>query len=716
MNWEKNDPEKSYSRINGMDPFADWLLGSGFADFARNTDESLLPFTIGPLDESMIEFLGQFENPDAAAERGMFIPWLYRDLTPGQHVVALATRSVFDDIANLIEPWERLAKTAKQIDLGLPLNWKSLPDDWISGGPAVPPVPPPVLEPGGWPDGTVVVGIIDDGIAFAHERFRLGDGTTRVQYFWHQDGKYRSLDSTVGYGNEICKLTQRTRKGIDQLLLDHIQAGLVDEDGLYREAGLADFRDVDHKAVAWRRAHGTHILDHAAGYAPRHERVDRPIIAVQLPVSVTADTSGSNLKPYTLDAINYILDRADRLAGKGVLNEGSWRPLPVVINFSYGMIAGPHDGTLDIEQTIDLLSASRSAPLRVVLPAGNANLSRCHAKLMFKNIGDQQRLDWRVQPDDLTPTFMEIWLPHDPKGLPGNTRVTVRISTPSGETSADLTEGVGNGVELISNGLVIASGVYNYRPFPTERGVFAISLAPSARLGGEPGSQMLTAPSGLWTITVTNTGLDQHQELNAWIQWDDVIYGYRRGGRQSYFEAECYTRFDAVSGDILDTDQSGTTCQIRRAGTINAIATGREAIVIGGVQQKDLWPPKYTASGPTIPTRANPPHRDGPDAACVSDDSRIHTGILGAGSRSGTAVLMNGTSVSVPQIVRLVAKMLGKGGLADRDAIKRFAQAEELSHQLAAAGGGVIPPPLDKERSGWGRVVQPRPSWPRGVA
>jgi hypothetical protein len=46
----------------------------------------------------------------------------------------------------------------------------------------------------------VVVGIIDDGLPFGHQRFRNADGTSRVEAVWIQDGAYNFLGSTVSYG------------------------------------------------------------------------------------------------------------------------------------------------------------------------------------------------------------------------------------------------------------------------------------------------------------------------------------------------------------------------------------------------------------------------------------------------------------------------------------------------------------------------------------
>ena len=91
----------------------------------------------------------------------------------------------------------------------------------------------------------------------------------------------------------------------------------MDEEEVYRRSGLLDFTRPEHKAVAWRSAHGTHVLDLAAGEdrattdeAAKARIASRPIIAVQLPVATTADTSGAGLEPHVLDGIEYILHRA----------------------------------------------------------------------------------------------------------------------------------------------------------------------------------------------------------------------------------------------------------------------------------------------------------------------------------------------------------------------------------------------------------------------
>ena len=85
--------------------------------------------------------------------------------------------------------------------------------------------PEPEIEvldpPQGHPEpGTVVVGIIDDGFAFGHERFRLTNGKTRIEYIWLQDGECIGGGSPFDYGREYRKADQGAEKGIDTLLSD----------------------------------------------------------------------------------------------------------------------------------------------------------------------------------------------------------------------------------------------------------------------------------------------------------------------------------------------------------------------------------------------------------------------------------------------------------------------------------------------------------------
>src|SRR3546814_3731241 len=142
--------------------------------------------------------------------------------------------------------------------------------------------------------------------------------------------------------------------------------------------------------------------------------------------------------------------------------------LPLVINFSFGINAGPHDGTDLLDTLIAEIEDSVQRPLRLVLPAGNSNLARCHAVLPG---GDREvhTLPWRLLPDDRTASYPEIWLPH--RGPQPPDLVAVEVRTPDGTASARVSATPGAARDIAWNGTVVARLHYAFVPFPTERGM-----------------------------------------------------------------------------------------------------------------------------------------------------------------------------------------------------------------------------------------------------
>ena len=548
-------------------------------------------------------------------------------------------------------------------------------------------------------EGTVVVGIIDDALAFAHERFRIGRAT-RVEYIWLQDGVHPppgapafSGTPPVSYGVELAKADQGAYKGIDWMLASCSRAGVIDEDEVYRRTGLIDFRRAGHKAAAWRIAHGTHVMDLACGADPATVADNRPTVCVQLPAMTTADTSGGDLHTYALDAIEYILLRADAIASaRGVAH------LPVVINFSYGMIGGPHDGTSELEMAIDAIVDWRKnvvgAPLEIVLPAGNSHLSRCHAMVAFERESEEVELAWRVLPDDRTSSFLEIWLPYRPPEDGIASRVEITLVTPGGLVLAPPIGEDPTWIYEWPSGAPVCAARYVFVPADTDRGMFLVTLAPTFSVD----ATVPTAPCGTWKVRLRNTGMPLGEPIQLWVRRDDTLYGHPRRGRQSHFDAPCYKRFDHM-GRPEESDQPG--CPVQRARLLNAIATGDEPVVIGAFLRREMAPTPYTAAGPVTPPRGTgTANRDGPDALTVGDDSRVLHGVLAAGSRSGSVVAMNGTSVAAPQITREIATLMAKNLPSDRWAVQAVASAQE-------AGPPPRPNRPTPQRGGAGRILLP---------
>jgi hypothetical protein len=471
--------------------------------------------------------------------------------------------------------------------------------------------------------------------------------------------------------------------------LGRLRAGAVDEDDIYRECGLIDFRNPRHKAAAWRLAHGTHVLDLAAGYDPTEDVRDRPIIAVQLPTPVVARTTGELLDTYVGIAVLYVLDRARRLAG-GVTPR-------VVINASLGYIAGPHDGTGELAGLLEGVIGPRT---RAVLPAGNAHLSRCHAAIDFSG-GSSVQFDWIVQPDDRTHSIVEVWLPP----ASGFNRMRMTVTVPDGTGSSiqeiprdrtDILDGAGRTVGLLEH-IDRARPLFRLQIWPTER--------------PQPTRRPL-APAGRWQLTFESLAT-MDGVVHAWVQRDDSLYGYPQRGRQAYFDHRAYIRFaerrtyDLRGLEVADDEdpaQAATPCPVTRESLFNAVATGPSVITAGGYRERDCRIARYSAGGPNTPPEPAPPYLRKPDALLPSEGSRAHAGVLAAGSRSGARVPMSGTSVAAPQLTRYVADWL-----AARLTVNRAMVADAAAHSSTCVYPRPPDPSRPPNRCGWGRLSRRDP-------
>lgn len=505
-----------------------------------------------------------------------------------------------------------------------------------------------------------LVAVIDDGLAFGHERFRFRNGKSRVKYFWNQDDHTNAgSPSDFGWGREL------RQQEIDRLLDACTHDGLVDEDEFYRRAG--------QKLVARRAKHGTHVMDIACGHDPDKADPKDPnlpfIIGVQLPKWVTEETSGAFLTPKVYAAISYVLSRADQIA----FEEGTG-PIPVVINLSYGTIAGPHDGTSQLEAAIDQLVASRNGLLRVVLPAGNHYLARCHAHIDLPRASGAspptKTLRWRVQPDNKACSFMEFWLP-DQAAAVSQPNIAIRITTPTQQQSPWIAGGQDWEWRVAGQTRFFAS----YDTAVGGRSRIFLAMAPTAELRNPP----RIVPSGTWLIELRNEG--EATTGDIWIQRGDTPFGYPLSGRQSRFDDENYVRFD-LAGRPKQDDDAGSP--IRRESTINALATGARTIVVGAYRGSDKHVSEYSGGGGCAAAQGRQPVRS-PDLSAVADDSPVLRNLLAAGTRSGSVVTMNGTSVAAPQVTRSILKLMLARQACDRLDMQRLARAGDTAAPKAGS-------------------------------
>lgn len=528
----------------------------------------------------------------------------------------------------------------------------------------------------------IIVATIDDGIGFANARFRLSVEETRVEYFW-------DMPSRLGGTGRVLR-----KRDIDTALRECD----CDEEAIYRRFGLIDHSVHRRLPLKFAMTHGTHVLDVATGYdfgdmQDRTVAAKRPIIAVQLPSDVIAERSDALMPVYLTWALGQIAYLARQLALRIARRRGrSLNYLPLVVNFSFGAMGGPHDGEAPIELAIrSFVENYRALPggpaCEVVVPVGNGFLSRNIAKLKIAANRRLKPLPWRVQPDDKTSSYVQIWLPASAES---QQQIAVALQPPRGGPARRTWSKLGEALDWEVDGVVLAR-LYHLRvgrPNGLARERIVIAIRATEPLDEpEPCS-----PAGLWWIHFKDNGLlSPGQKLDIRIQRDDSLYGQRPTGRQSYFDHPDYVRFEEDNGRVR-IDPNREIGPVTRRGTFNAYASGPIPIVVGGYRRSDGFCANYSGAGPTdlLP---------GPTVAAVCEESPAHRGTIATGTYSGSRTIMNGTSVATPAVTRMLADVLAGGGRRD-DLVRAIQQVER-----AGISGPRGPyPAVYSERQGAGRL------------
>jgi len=539
----------------------------------------------------------------------------------------------------------------------------------------------------------VLTAVLDEGIAFAHERFRVGNGT-RIEYFWNQNGSAGPPPPGL-FGTELSATT--------------INAATPDEDQVYRTLGELSFANPGYKAIAHRRSHGTHVLDLAAGDDPATAPLARPIIAIEMPQQAIANTSGTTLTPYKLLGFLYTLLRAQQMSTALGGN------VPVVISLSYGGYEGAHDGSGPLESMIDqltVLCTGSATPVRFVIAAGNHRQARVHAHFRIAR-RRPRTLNWRLQPDDRTSNLLQIWLPESAhrKNL-NQFQVRVMVTSPTGGSiSVDLA----NPAAAQPGPLGVEFSASYVSETPTQRAHIDIHTEATAPAIPLDRTQPM-APPGVWLVKISHVA-GAPFDCDAYIQRDETLRGRPAMGRQSYFDDPNYPRHERLeipgnrSGRPKEFDRPPPTCDVKRTGTLNGDGTGVESYVIGGYRRTPKPWNRYTPAPdnpmPTASTSEGPLAANAkrtmpsPNWLMPADDSLSCRGVLAAGTRSGVRVAMGGTSVAAPQAARYVADQLAIGnvpGTAPPPGLFPIASKVPVNDRPLVAGSGCLDFPPSQTR------------------
>ncbi|MDM7931745.1 S8 family serine peptidase [Tabrizicola sp.] len=500
-----------------------------------------------------------------------------------------------------------------------------------------------------------VAAVIDDGIGFLNARFRHVRDHTRIKAVWLQAAERVADTPTLPHGEVVCG---RVLEGAE---IDAFLAEAGDEAEVYARINRALLPVTDGALTNRRTAHGTHVLDLAAGAAPWSDDplTAVPILAVQLPPASVRETAGRRMEANLVQGLRWIMATALRLAN------GTDVP-PLVVNISLGSLAGPGDRHAFLADWFEYEVARHSrltggGKLRLVIAYGNARLARLVARDEIRR-SHPFELIWRLLPDDHSPSHLEIRV--DTNMVAG---MKVQLVPPPGSDlpalSVDWPE-AGTGWQLPGPVALLASVAE-----PGGQSLLHLTLGPTVAAGPLP-----PVSAGAWRV-VLQTTLAEPVRVTARVQRDDTPPGFRTLGRQSWLDHPLGWDWDTEARGYVAPrpafDAPG--CPVTRQGTCVAYAgadTGVETwgdagaaessiIFVGAVRPvagdpASVRPAAYSSEG--VGHLARPGESLGPTLVAIGDDGAALGGLRAAGVLSGSVTRMSGTSMAAPQVARALLR------------------------------------------------------------
>ncbi|MGR3466727.1 MAG: hypothetical protein ACU0CI_02535 [Shimia sp.] len=594
----------------------------------------------------------------------------------------------------------------------LPVLPGSFPTGTPDGGPGIdfgaPDLPTPARMAGlaaeVSPD-AVLTAVIDIGLSPVHARLRQDATKTRVLSAWQQAGRYMP-GGTTSFGSEV--LRPEINAALAAPAFD--ERAFLAAHGVTRADAPLGPRELDK-----HHSHGAHMADLACGGAMQGQgALTSPVLLVNLPPRYSVGSGGAYLELFALAAIKRCIAFADALwtclgARQGTSKWADAGGFPLVINFSFGMQAGPKSGNGWLERQVAHALARRTAPTDICIPAGNDTLARGTATARLEQGWPSVRFPLRVPPGDLTPNFVELWTgpltdpraditvtvtppgAATPLSVPATPGATAEQALPADPTRVTrfqmASDPAGSGNEVATPSPAVS--LYRTRwadPGGTHQHRLILALMPTAPEAGGGGAPIPATPSGLWTIEVAAAGAPV--DISLHVQTDqDVRPGTGGEVARCYVDAAAYdthTRADepvstvpigqprdsyhvapVFGGAVRDLDDWTTQGPTQRKGSQNALSTFDAAFVAGAYVRADKRPARYSGTAPaTANTPASAPGAPRPSgitALLPGDDGPMAQGILAAGSRSGSASVLQGTSAASALAAReMVAWLHGR--------------------------------------------------------
>lgn len=655
-----------------IDPYLVWGYSTGFSYFDSENNAERLPIIIELMPGTKYSTSSTFS---AACLKLDFIDvpdiylineWPYKDL---QYLTAVVKRKQFIEALN---SGHSVLNSINRFQMGLSVKTDIGGEGDVTFSIADGDYNFYVNESNSKLNYQPIVGIIDDGIGFLNSRFLNTEGKTRIRFFWNQNegecSPQKLTNTTERYGVEKFNYGYEMTDTVINSVITKLPevSRPVAESRAYKLLG--------YESVYSEYTHGTHILDLAAGQDEQDflSRMDDvSIIAVQVHKHSPhySDTSGRWLGVRMLDGVRYILERSTVVPVKTSYDIDDFLKLgvseqfeinknqyvrPILVNVSFGNLAGPHDGSSIFEKAIDeLITAHENTPypLSVFISAGNHKQAQCHA---CANVlpGEPSVFNWRINPDDRTPSFMEIWLPME-FSTSDSSLIEINVIPPGktyGEAASVRIGQCWSLQEQSETPSCVVIGLSANQNAAGDRAMFLCAVSPTFKTNGSA-----SVASGVWSVYISNHG-ETSCEINAWIERDDLTFGSVVAGRQSTFDDEHHDPLNAQGYPLqFDTPYNGV---VRVEGTINGIGSGVHTRLVGARSIDNNKRAYYSGSGTRGSSQASVRRqlkiKNETDSIPV-DDSIETSGAIASGTLSGAVSVISGTSVATALATRAEA-------------------------------------------------------------
>ncbi len=493
-------------------------------------------------------------------------------------------------------------------------------------------------------DKAPLLAVIDDGLGFLNERFQRsepGGAQTRVEGVFIQSIKQNPPGSPMVFGRTL------SQADVQALIQE------PDERAVYKEINDSVFAHDTIRSTERSESHGSHIMDLAGGTDPNDPTDpmrEVPLVLVQLPPQIVDDTSGMQMVPHILQGLHWILLQA-MLLGKP----------RVVVNLSFGITAGPKDGTslfaTHVAFLINLADLFGIA-LDVVVPFGNDYQGRQIAAVKLPP-EEKALLDVRLQSDDRAPSYVEI----RPDTTAPLDHVALGLVAPDGTDIPAQTMAEGDVRDIVYRGEVVGR-MYHVPASQGRAAYLLIAFAPTSPVRDDAlpanGQGPLIEP-GSWRIVLADARGDG-ADLRLEIQRGDTMPGYRQRGRQAYFDDPDGYGYDmGVPGPTGNPVQGksytrlGPDAYVTQDGTNSAFTVVTGALgrfhTVGGAFLRRIDPtvsafnqdPAVAAQYTSLNTRAG---RGVPTGGARSEHNRALAGLRATGVLSGSGARFAGSSAA----------------------------------------------------------------------